>query len=367
MSVTLTFTFTGSPQNFEVPMGVTQVQAHVVGGSGGGIDGQQRSFAGFVDGIIPVTPGETLTIIVADLGTDGSNTTSLPAGGYGDGNGGNGAFDDQGSAGSGGGASSILRLSARLLTGGGGGGAGNPNHMTPRAGGDGGSPGQNGAGSIPPAGQGGTNTTPGQGGGAVSGATSADFLGNGGQGGKRAQNLGGGGGGGTFGGGGAGATIDETGGGGGGANFADLSVQNVAQGTMTVTGPGVITLTFTPASPITLTTQVSASSIFLGEAFRDTAQLVGGESPTGTLTFYLFDECAIQSLMTSVILVSGEGFYSTPIFYPTCIGKYRFIVQYSGDENNSAISLPVSDSETVLVKPNVNFGCKLKRTSQKHP
>jgi hypothetical protein len=209
------FDFTGAPQSFDVPAGVTSLQVDVVGATAAG--GPPLTPGGRVQATLPVTPLETLTIMVGGTG--------LPLPGFSAFNGGGagavGAF-------SGAGASDIRRGSARLIVAGGGG-----------AGGPTGSLGGNGGGLVGGAGGGGCG---GGGGGTQSAGGAGGVVGGGGAGSPGTSGIGGagaapvalslsggsGGGGGYFGGGGGGACAFNAGAaGGGGSSFTDPSATGV--------------------------------------------------------------------------------------------------------------------------------------------
>jgi hypothetical protein len=113
---TWTFGFTGAPETWVVPAGITQVSFQVSGAQGGAnAPPINVNFGGTVSGQLSVTPGETLTLTV------GGQALGI-AGGF---NGG-GAGD---AGGQGGGGASDIRsggtaLADRVVVGGGGGGAG---------------------------------------------------------------------------------------------------------------------------------------------------------------------------------------------------------------------------------------------------
>jgi hypothetical protein len=212
------FTYTGGPQSFMVPAGITSLQVDVVGGSGAGISAPPPAPGGRVQATLSVTPGETLTIMVGGNGE--MNATSAFNGGGAGRNGGWG----------GGGASDIRRVSTRLIVAGGGGGGG------PAGGGIGGAGGGlvGGAGTgACGGGGGGTQTAGGAGGAGGPGGTagSPGTSGTGGQGASAAAGSftgGSGGGGGYFGGGGGGACVGTAAAaGGGGSSFTDPSATSV--------------------------------------------------------------------------------------------------------------------------------------------
>ncbi|WP_460587054.1 glycine-rich protein [Haliea atlantica] len=103
-----TFSYTGSPQTYTVPAGVSQIQIEAWGASGGGSSG---GAGGYATGLLDVTPGQQLYIYVGQQGQTSG--------------------DDEGS---GGGASDVrtvggnwydpTSLNSRLIVGAGGGGSG---------------------------------------------------------------------------------------------------------------------------------------------------------------------------------------------------------------------------------------------------
>ena len=235
---TMTFNATFAPQSFIVPAGITSLHVDVAGASGGaqvGPPNQAAGHGGRVTAILPVTPLETLTIMVGGAG--GQGTAGFNGGGAG-GAGPIGAFG-------GGGRSDIHRGSTLLIVAGGGAGgsqlaSGNGGHggglvggmgtaLCGATGGQGGTPSAGGAGGTSDSG--GTTGSPGAAGTGGQGgpAPSGDFFG------------GSGGGGGYFGGGGGGVcTGNRPGAGGGGSSFTDPSATSVVHTQGFRSGNGVI-------------------------------------------------------------------------------------------------------------------------------
>lgn len=122
-AVPVTFSFTGASQTYVVPAGVTSVLIQArggAGGTGGGLAGTAGGLGGYAEGVLAVTPGETLTIFVGGAGAD-------DVGGFNGGaNGGAGAVVGRG--GGGGGASDVRKGGSaagnRVIVAGGGGGGG---------------------------------------------------------------------------------------------------------------------------------------------------------------------------------------------------------------------------------------------------
>lgn len=257
------FQYTGAPQTWIVPEGVTRATFDVYGAAGGssGPGGPAGGLGAFVHAILAVTPGERLTVFV------GGAAGPAGVGGW------NGGGSSPG-AGGGGGASDVRRgdgLGARLLVAGGGGGGGSDgsglgggsggaggsgggldgrfgtSQGAGAAGGDGGrADGNGGAGGV------------GAGSGAIDGAPGyAGSLGVGGDGGAGASGggHGGGGGGGWLGagGGGAGAASSSEHAGGGGGGGGRSYVGNLAQDAVQLPGyrpgNGLVTITYERLKP----------------------------------------------------------------------------------------------------------------------
>jgi hypothetical protein len=97
------------------------------------------------------------------------------------------------------------------------------------------------------------------------------------------------------------------------------------------------------------TMDVIASTLVL----KDSANLQGGENPTGKITFELFLGATL--VHTEIVAVNGNGIYSTPLGFrfsgnPAAIaGNYSWTAVYSGDANNASVSdsNPIDEQVTV--------------------
>jgi hypothetical protein len=103
-----------------------------------------------------------------------------------------------------------------------------------------------------------------------------------------------------------------------------------------------------------LTTTPSAGGTVDKVVLDDTATLSGGASPTGSITFNLFDpshsDCSGTPAFTQTLTVSGNGSYSTTNPTPADnVGTWSWTASYSGDTNNNAAS-SACGQETVSVK-----------------
>lgn len=204
-------------QTLTVPLQCTQVHVSVWGGGGGGGDmnlasggGAGGGGGGFASGLLTVTPGGTIQIVVGVGGVTGFSQNAVYGGGGAVGSS-YGAF-----AGGGGGRSAIRISNVDQITAGGGGGGGG-SHTMPKGGGGGGHAG------VATSGGGGSQTGKGTGGTAEGDQHTGS---------RSTVNHGGGGGGGWYGGG-AGSGSNNLGGG-GGSNY----IGGVASGTMLSGSPG---------------------------------------------------------------------------------------------------------------------------------
>jgi Glycine rich protein len=246
------FSFTGNDQTFVVPNGISQVTVYALGANGpcatswcSTVLGQPNvspttGIGGSLTATIPVTPGETLVVVVGD----GSGATGYGGGGSGGTESCTSTYDN--GASSGGGASDVRQggngLANRVVVAGGGGG--NGDGAAEPAGGAGGGlvGGAGGVGEGSNGGGPGTQSAGGAGGnvGDASVPGTAGSLGVGGTGASCTGYLygnGGGGGGGYYGGGGGGMGDENGGGGGGGggSSYAEPGATNLTmvQGDMT--------------------------------------------------------------------------------------------------------------------------------------
>ncbi|HTW13948.1 MAG TPA: sortase [Nocardioides sp.] len=277
---TATFSYTGAVENFVVPVGVTTIRAVVLGAQGGkskgvdsGVDPSLGGLGGRTTADVPVTPGQTLRIVVGQQGSGGQAADKTTVGTFGGGGvPGQTTTPVSGSGGSGGGGSFVFGPGTGnlLIAAGGGGGAGSGT-----AGGVGGgattaaTAGANGtrnargggAATLTAVGAGGGAGTNGNAGAAGTGpATAPAALGRGGNGG--AAEWSGAGGGGYRGGGGGGTDGGTTfpkyegaGGGGRGYLIATGTLASSASGTRA--GHGQVTLSWEQQATVTLVKRVN--------------------------------------------------------------------------------------------------------------
>src|SRR3989442_1217059 len=108
----------------------------------------------------------------------------------------------------------------------------------------------------------------------------------------------------------------------------------------------------TKASPAITTT--ASASVAAGGSISDTAHLVSGTNPTGTITFNLYGPddatCGGALIFTNTVAVSGNGDYTSASFTANVAGTYRWTASYSGDANTNIAATSCNDAnETVVV------------------
>lgn len=97
-------------------------------------------------------------------------------------------------------------------------------------------------------------------------------------------------------------------------------------------------VTVTAASPTVDTTQQPASAV-VGSTVADQATVTGGDSPTGTVTFNLYDNPngTGTPLFTDTESLGG-GSATSASYTTTATGTDYWVATYNGDGNNNAVS-----------------------------
>lgn len=360
MQFTKSFTDPGGPFRLSIPAGVPEFSFDIGGGSGGSngiMDGNRGGFGGQMTGLIPVAiGGQDFNIFVGGKGGDnlGSSGGSPGLGGFAiAGRGGSGTGGGGSGGGGGGNLSAITTLTALPLAvaGGAGGEGGTVNGFGNPPGGNGGS---GGAGAT--AGQNVGSATGGQPGtfppptggmkGTLNGGngSAGGNGGNGGVTGGPGSTGGGGGGAGLGGGGGGGANSSSQsagGGGGGGSNAFDPSITVLTNTTLPSAGDGYVMIRYTSPSPLPPPTSPEIRVTVprksrTCENIPISATLIGGNNPTGSLSFLLFRGRQCCSLFSEETIVLATNQTLVRIILPGLHqGHYSLQVIYSGDINNS--------------------------------
>src|SRR3989442_11675979 len=110
----------------------------------------------------------------------------------------------------------------------------------------------------------------------------------------------------------------------------------------------------TKATPALATTPTPTSGT-VGVTLNDAATLSGGSSPTGSITFTLYDPdqatCTGTPRFTQTVTVTGNGTYSTTGGFVTDKpGTWRWTASYSGDASNNPASTGCNDEQVAIGK-----------------
>lgn len=317
VTVTKTFSYTGSMQSWTVPDGITSITVTCNGAGSGAVKGGKSVLT------VPVSTGRVVNVFVGDNAFDSS------AGGW---NGGGPAGSGGGTlAGAGGAGATDVRiggtaLSDRIVVAG---GAGGYNHVGTNGGAGGGTTGADGAGSQP--GHGGSQTA----GGAAGTGGTAGSTGQGGTGSDSdgTNKAGAGGGGGYYGGGGSGLNSGAGAAGGGSGYYASTSPDGATSGGSTTqgtgnTGSGSVTIAYdldvTAPSDATLTSPTSGQVLDAtdGVSFKLTYHATDGQ------------DCNAATLRLKI----GTGAYS---YYKASDSTW------SSTEVWNTLTTPVADGGTI--------------------
>ncbi len=114
-------------------------------------------------------------------------------------------------------------------------------------------------------------------------------------------------------------------------------------------GTALEPVTISAATPTISTTQQPASAI-VGTSIADKATLTGGDSPTGTVTFTLYNNSGGTGtpLFTSSAVTLVGGVATSPGYTTTATGTDYWVASYSGDANNSTVSSGTASEPVVI-------------------
>jgi hypothetical protein len=102
--------------------------------------------------------------------------------------------------------------------------------------------------------------------------------------------------------------------------------------------------------PLQISTSQQPASVTVGASIADKATLTGGNSPSGTVTFNLYNNpLAVGTpLFTDTETLSG-GSATSKSYSPAGIGTLYWFATYNGDGNNSIISTPAAEPVTINI------------------
>jgi hypothetical protein len=108
-----------------------------------------------------------------------------------------------------------------------------------------------------------------------------------------------------------------------------------------------------------LSTTLSATTVNLGGSFSDSATLTGATSPTGSVTFKVYNNanCTGPVLFTSNGALSGSTAPSGTFGPLSTVGSYYVSASYPGDPNNGPASSPCTAEVVTVTAPSCTSGC----------
>ena len=123
-------------------------------------------------------------------------------------------------------------------------------------------------------------------------------------------------------------------------------VANLLVPDLVAMSPSLPTITTSQSPDVTLVNGSTPAPL------TDSADLAGGQNPTGTITFTLNGQGG-GVVDTETVNVNGNGSYNTPAGYTlpttgTVAGTYQWVASYSGDANNTPVASTLG-SEPVTV------------------
>jgi hypothetical protein len=116
-------------------------------------------------------------------------------------------------------------------------------------------------------------------------------------------------------------------------------------------GCGAELVVVTKASPGITTTP--SGSVPAGGLVHDSATLLGGYQPTGTVTFRLYapnDTTCADVIASRTVVVSGAGTAASGDVAVGGVGIYNWVATYSGDANNNGVAGACGDEPVEIVK-----------------
>jgi len=92
--------------------------------------------------------------------------------------------------------------------------------------------------------------------------------------------------------------------------------------------------------------------VVVGAKFRDTATLLGGHTPGGSITFRIYGPVASgcdQPAFVDKVAIIGNGTFNSDPFVALRPGRYSFVASYSGDAANQGTTEPCDSPSQVVV------------------
>jgi hypothetical protein len=124
------------------------------------------------------------------------------------------------------------------------------------------------------------------------------------------------------------------------------------QATLTAAGgnpAATVALSGASKAAPTIATAPQPLTAVAGTPVADLAILVGGFTPTGTITFSLYKapDCT-KRVFSAAVPVSGQGQYLSASFTPAKAGTYYWVARYSGDGSNAPAASGCADEQVTI-------------------
>jgi hypothetical protein len=124
-----------------------------------------------------------------------------------------------------------------------------------------------------------------------------------------------------------------------GTDYWVVTYNGDANNSIVSSGTAAEPVTISPATPSISTSQQPAS-VTLGGSVADQATVSGGDDPTGTVTFNLYNNPngTGTPLFTDANVALSGGVATSTGYTPTAAGTDYWVVTYNGDVNNNSVS-----------------------------
>jgi hypothetical protein len=127
-----------------------------------------------------------------------------------------------------------------------------------------------------------------------------------------------------------------------------------------------VTITYTPPPTPTISTTQQPASATVGGSIADKATVSGGDSPTGTVTFNLYDNPSGTGtpLFTDANEpLNAQGQATSTGYTVTAAGTDYWVATYNGDTNNSKVASGNGDEPVVINQANPTINTSQQPTS----
>jgi hypothetical protein len=131
-----------------------------------------------------------------------------------------------------------------------------------------------------------------------------------------------------------------------------LQANPSSEGYQSLLAPGSLNFSNNLLATPSITTSQQPASATVGTSIADQATVTGGDNPTGTVTFNLYNNIngTGTPLYTDANVPLVNGVATSAGYTATATGTDYWVATYNGDSNNNSVSSPAS-SEPVVISP----------------